>query len=113
MLNITVDVHNVSLIPTANPLKLVEGTQIEVQCVVNSNAVPPPTITWYLGSKEITGTTSNSTSSITITGKREDNRRTLQCRATNNNKPPKTVVKTLNVECRFPSLKPEKTKYVE
>ncbi|XP_078310222.1 uncharacterized protein LOC111134632 isoform X2 [Crassostrea virginica] len=97
-LHIAVDVHNVSLIPTANPLTLVEGTQIEVQCVVNSNALPAPTITWYLGSKEITGTTSNNTSSIIITGNRQDNKRTLKCSATNNNKPPKTVDTTLNVE---------------
>ncbi|XP_078310224.1 uncharacterized protein LOC111137474 isoform X2 [Crassostrea virginica] len=97
-LTIAIDVHNVSLIPSANPLTLVEGTQIEVQCVVNSNVVPAPTITWYLGSKDITGTTSNNTSSIIITGDRQDNRRTLKCSATNNNKPPKTVVTTLNVE---------------
>nr|XP_022344647.1 hemicentin-1-like [Crassostrea virginica] len=97
-LTIAVDVHNVSLVPSDSPLTLVEGTWIEIRCVVNSNAVPAPIITWYLGSKEITGTTSNNTSSITITGKREDNRRTLQCRATNNNKPPKTVDTTLNVE---------------
>nr|XP_022339540.1 uncharacterized protein LOC111134632 isoform X4 [Crassostrea virginica] len=93
-----VDVHNVSLVPSDNPLTLREGTQTEVRCVVNSNAVPAPTITWYLGSKEITGTTSNNTSSIIITGNRQDNKRTLKCSATNNNKPPKNVDTTLNVE---------------
>ena len=62
----TVDVHNVSLVPSDNPLTIWEGTQIEVQCVVNSNAVPTPTITWYLGSTNITSTASiNKTSIIT------------------------------------------------
>ena len=97
----TVDVHNVSLVPSDNPLTIWEGTQIEVQCVVNSNAVPTPTITWYLGSTNITSTASINKTSIILTGNRQDNNKTLNCSATNNNKPPKTVVTTRNVECKY------------
>ena len=90
-----------SLVPSDNPLTIREGTQIEVRCVVNSNAYPAPTITWYLGSTNITSTTSINKTSIILTGNRQDNNKTLNCSATNNNKPPKTVVTTLNVECKY------------
>lgn len=96
----TVDVHNVSLVPSDNPLTIREGTQIEVRCVVNSNAYPAPTISWYLGSTNITSTASINKTSIILTGNRQDNNKTLNCSTTNNNKPPKTVVTTLNVECK-------------
>nr|XP_034300633.1 B-cell receptor CD22 [Crassostrea gigas] len=94
----TVDVHNVSLIPNDNPLTIREGIQKVVQCVVNRNAVPAPTITWYLGSTDITNRAGTNTTSITLTGNKTDNNKMLHCRATNNNKPPKTLSTTLNVE---------------
>ena len=92
--------HNVSLIPSDNPLTLAERVQKMVRCVVNSNAVPAPTITWYLGSTDITNMAGNNASSIIITGNRNHNNKTLACKATNNNKPSKTGVTTLNVECK-------------
>lgn len=98
----TVDVFNVSLIPIDNPLTIREGTQKNVRCIVNSNAAPAPTITWYLGSTDITSRAGTNASSITLMGNRTDNTKTLQCRATNNNnKPPKTARTTLNVECKY------------
>uniref|UniRef100_K1R1Q4 Cell adhesion molecule 4 n=1 Tax=Magallana gigas TaxID=29159 RepID=K1R1Q4_MAGGI len=94
-----VDIHNVTLIPSANPLTIQEDTQLEVRCVVNSNAAPAPTITWYLESANITSIAVTNTTFITLTGNRTNNNKTLQCRATNNNnKPPKTANTTLNVE---------------
>ena len=99
--NRTVDVQNVSLIPSDNPLTLAEGVQKMVRCVVNSNAVPAPTITWYLGSTDITNMAGTDVSVIIITGNRNHNNKTLECKATNNNKPSKTGATTLNVECRF------------
>lgn len=97
----TVGVHNVSLIPNDNPLTIREGTQKVIQCVVNSNAAPTPTITWYLGSTNITSSAGTDTISITLTGNRMDTKNLLQCIATNNNNPPKTASTTLNVECKF------------
>ena len=99
--NRTVDVQNVSLIPSDNPLTLAEGVQKMVRCVVNSNAVPAPTITWYLGSTDITNMAGTDVSVIIITGNRNHNNKTLECKATNNNKPSKTDATTLNVECKF------------
>lgn len=96
----TVDVHKVLLIPTDSLLTIREGTQKEVLCVVNSDAVPAPTITWYMESSNITNMAKKYTTSITVSGNRTDNNKTLQCRATNNNKPPKTASLTLNVECK-------------
>lgn len=96
----TVDVHNVSLIPNDNPLTIREGNQTEVRCVVNSNALPAPTITWYLGSTDITNIAGTDTTSITITGNRMNNTNMLICRAENNNKT-KTANTTLNVECKL------------
>ena len=93
--------HNVSLIPSDNPMTLAEGVKKMVRCVVNSNAVPAPTITWYLGSTDITNMAGSNASSIIITMNREHNIKTLACKATNNNKPSKTVATTLNVECKF------------
>ena len=100
--NDTVDVHNVSLIPSNNPLTLAEGAQYMIRCIINSNAVPAPTITWYLGYTDITNMAGTDVSSIIIEGNREHNNKTLACKATNNNKPSKTGATTLNVECRFP-----------
>lgn len=96
-----VDVQNVSLIPSDNPLVVREGSQKVVQCLVNSDATPAPTITWYLGFTNITIRARINTTSIGITGNRTDNTKTLECRATNNGKPPKTTSTTLNVECKF------------
>lgn len=97
----TVDVQNISISPSDNPLTFREGTQMEVRCVVNSNAVPAPNITWSLGSTYITSIAGTYTTSITLTGNRTDNNKTLQCRATNNNKTPKTASTVLNIECEY------------
>lgn len=96
-----VDVRNVSLNPNDNPWTIRKDSQRKVRCVVNSSAFPPPTITWYLGPTNITYMAGTDTTSITITGNRADNTKTLQCRATNNNTPPKTASTTLNVECKY------------
>lgn len=96
----TVDVYNVSISPSDNPLTIRESTQMEVRCVVNSNAVPAPNITWYLGSTDITFMAGTDTTSITITGNRTDNKKSLECRVSNSNTPPKTTNNTLNVECK-------------
>lgn len=101
---ITVEVHNVSLIPNGNPLTMIEGNQISVRCAVNSNAFPAPTLTWHRGSTDVTKRTGAFIYDITITGDRTDNTKTLECRATNNNKPPKTASTTLNVECKFDGI---------
>lgn len=85
-----------------------EGTQISIQCAINSNAVPAPNITWYLGFTGITKKAEAVISYITITGNRTDNKKTLECRATNNNKPPKTARTTLNVECKCNGILDEK-----
>lgn len=87
-----------------NPLTIREGTQRKLRCVVNSNAVPAPTITWYLVSTDITSIVGTDTTLIIITGNKEDNTKTLQCRASNNNKPPKTASTMLNVECKFSDI---------
>ncbi|XP_078331732.1 cell adhesion molecule Dscam2-like isoform X2 [Crassostrea virginica] len=96
-LHLAVDVHNVSLIPSDNPLTLAEGFQ-KIRCEVNSNAVPTPTITWYLGSSDIIYMVQSYFSSIFIAMNRKYNNKTLECKATNNNKPSKTGATTLNVE---------------
>uniref|UniRef100_A0A8W8P1S0 Uncharacterized protein n=1 Tax=Magallana gigas TaxID=29159 RepID=A0A8W8P1S0_MAGGI len=77
---------------------MIEGNQISVRCAVNSNAFPAPTLTWHRGSTDVTKRTGAFIYDITITGDRTDNTKTLECRATNNNKPPKTASTTLNVE---------------
>lgn len=101
MLNwFTVDVHKVLLIPNVSLLTIREGTQKEVLCVVNSDAVPAPTITWYMESSNITIMAKKYTTSITVSGNRTDNTKKLECRATNSNKPPRTASLTLNVECK-------------
>lgn len=97
----TVDIHNVSLIPSTKPLTIQEGTQLVVGCVVDSNAAPAPTITWNLGSANITSIAVTNTTFITLTGNRTNNNKMLQCKATNNNKPPKIASTTLNVECKY------------
>lgn len=97
-LQIQVNVYNVTLIPSDNPLTIREGTQRGVWCVVNSNADPAPNITWYLGSTDITSTAVINTTFITLIGNRIDNTKTLQCRATNTNNPPKIKITTINVE---------------
>lgn len=95
-----VDVQIVSLTPSDTPLTIREGTTREVRCVVNSNALPVPTINWYLGSTNITYITGADATSFNLTGNRTDNTKTLQCKASNNNKPPKAAITTLNVECK-------------
>lgn len=95
------------MLSSDNPLILREGKRREVRCVVNSNAVPAPTITWYLGSTNITSIAGADTTSITPMGNRADNTKTLQCRATNNNKPPKIASTVLNVECKFNEIPSE------
>lgn len=95
------------MLSSDNPLILREGKRREVRCVVNSNAVPAPTITWYLGSTNITSIAGTDTTSITLMGNRADNAKTLQCRATNNNKPQKIASTVLNVECKFNDIPSE------
>lgn len=85
-----------TLDPSDNPLTIREGTQRKVMCVVNTNAVPAPTITWYLDSELMT--TSKEYSKI---GNRADNKKTLECRASNNNNNEKTTSTILNIECRY------------
>lgn len=97
---IKVDVYNVSLIPSDDPMTVTEGTQRLVWCVVNRNAVPTPTINWYMGSLNITSIAEIDKASITITGNRSDNAKTLACRASNSAKPPALKTTTLNVECQ-------------
>lgn len=92
----TVDVHNVTLDPSVNPLTIREGTLIKVKCVVNSNAVPAPTITWYLDSEFMT-----KAEEYSKIGNRMDNKKTLECRASNNNNKEKTTNTILNIECRY------------
>lgn len=88
------------MIPPDNPLTLTRGVQREVRCVVNKNAVPPATFTWYLGPTDITSKARRNTSVIDIIGNEMDNSKTLECRATNNNKT-KSANTRLNVECKF------------
>lgn len=99
--SITADVKDVSLIPGLNPLILREGKPIVVKCEVNSDAIPAPSITWLLGTTEIPSIDRTNTTFISITGNRTDNTKTLECSATNNNKPPKKASTTLSVECKF------------
>lgn len=103
----TVDVYNVSMLSSDNPLTLREGNRREVRCVVNSNAVPAPTISWHLGSINITSRAGTDTTLIMITGNRTDNGKALECRASNNNKQPKTASTVLNVECKFNEIPSE------
>lgn len=98
MILFTVDVHNISLIPSDDPLTIREGTQEEFQCVVNSNAVPAPTITWYLDSTNITYMAGTNTTYISLKVTSTDNNKMLLCRASNNDKTSKTANTTLNVE---------------
>lgn len=95
------------MLSSDNPLTLREGKRREVRCVVNSNAVPAPTITWYLGSTNITSIAGTDTTSITLMGDRADNTKTLQCRATNNNKPQRIASTVLNVERKFNDIPSE------
>lgn len=88
------------MIPNVSLLTIREGTQKEVLCVVNSDAVPVPTITWCMESSNITNMAKKYTTSITVSGNRTDNTKTLECKATNSNKPPMTASLTLNVECK-------------
>lgn len=97
----TVDVYNISLIPNEKSLTIREGNEQLIRCKVNSNAVPSPTFNWYLGSENITSKAGNMASSITITGNRTDNAKTLKCEAKNNEKLPKKASTTLNVECKL------------
>lgn len=75
------------------------GNQVQVTCTVNKDAVPPPNITWYLGFDEKFSDIHTRESSINITGAKEDDKKTLECRASNSDGQPETVATTLNVEC--------------
>lgn len=86
--------------PSDSPLTVREGVNKEILCVVNSNAFPPPTITWFIGAKDITYMAAKNTTFINITGNRTDNNKTLQCKATNNNKTSKIATTKLNIECK-------------
>lgn len=99
--NLIVDVINVSMIPSDNPLTIREGAQREIMCVVNNNAVLAPNINWYLDSTDITSRAGTDATSIIITGNRTDNTKMIECRATNNKKFPKTASTILNIECKF------------
>lgn len=95
-----VDVHNVSLSPMDNPLTIKEGQQIPIMCIVNSNADPLPTILWYLISSNTNTIVETNSASLNLTGNRADNKKTLQCKASNGKKPEKTTSTTLNVKCK-------------
>lgn len=83
--------------PSSGPfLILIEGNTTRITCEVNQNAAPPPAIFWYLNNITI----ETDKTSINIMGNRTDNGKTLECRASNNNTPPKTASTTLNVECK-------------
>lgn len=97
----TVEVYNVSISPSDNPLTIRESSQMEVRCLVNSNAFPAPNITWHLGSRDITSRAGTDATYMNISGNRTDNGKILECRASNNNRPPKTASTTLNVECKY------------
>lgn len=84
------------MIPSANQLTIREGIMIEVRCEANSNAFPVPTIAWYLDSIFIT-----NTDVYMKTGNKEDNQKTLECKASNNNKTEKSANTKLNIECRY------------
>lgn len=94
-----VEVHNITLIPSNNTMKIIEGTSILVTCVVNRNASPAPNITWFLGSIDITSIAGGNASTIIITGNRTDNTKMLKCEASNNIKQPRMANTTLLVEC--------------
>lgn len=96
----TVEVYNVSISPGDNPLTIRESSQMEVRCLVNSNAVPAPNITWHLGSRDITNRAGTAATYMNISGNRTDNGKILECRASNN-KRPKTASTTINVECKY------------
>lgn len=97
----TVAVQNVSLLPDHNPLAIIEGTMQRVTCVVNTNAAPPPVITWYLKYNDEEKIVKRNTTFIDITGNRTDNSKMLECQATNNNGTPKTASTLLNIECKY------------
>lgn len=98
----TVDVQNVSLIPSGNVLTIREGAEQIVECEVNRNAFPIPTLIWFLGSKNISIITGLYATNITIIGNKTENKKKLQCNATTNNGiPPKTASTILNIECKF------------
>lgn len=94
---IAIDIKTVSLNPSNATLTINEGARIDVECSVNSDAVPVPAITWFLESTNISSTVEAYTTTIEITGKKADNLKTLKCKALNN-KVPKTALTTLNVE---------------
>lgn len=95
-----VDVSSVTLEPRDNPLTLIEGSQREVRCTVNSNAFPTPTYAWFIDTKDITSRVGSDTSSVIITGSKIDNGKVLRCQATNNNRP-KNGNTVLNITCKY------------
>lgn len=83
-------------------MTLREHTQRNISCEVNDNADPAPNITWFIGTTDLRSTAVFSHKSIfALTGKKEDNTKTLQCKASNSNRPPKTANITLNIECKY------------
>lgn len=96
-LKIAIEVYNITISPNDNPLTMSEGSSRTLECEVNRNALPTPTITWYLGSTNISSTVETFNKTTTITGSRTDDNKTLECRATNNNLP-KSANTTLNIE---------------
>lgn len=72
-----------------------------VKCVVNSNATPAPNITWYLESTNIQSSTLTFSSTLDITGERNNTAKVLKCTATNNKKKIMTANTTLSIECKY------------
>lgn len=100
----TVRVHNVSLIPNNKTLTIQENKQTEIRCEVNRNAAPPPTITWLLGSTDITSTAGINKPTIIIMGNRTNDNAVLKCLASNNNNKPLIATTELNIQCEFKLL---------
>lgn len=71
-----------------------------VQCIVNKNAIPLPNIELYLESKIIHSMVGTETN-FTLSGRKENNKKTLECRASNNGKKPKVSSTILDVECKY------------
>lgn len=100
----TVRVHNVSLIPNNKTLTIQENKQTEIRCEVNSNAAPPPTITWFLGRTDITSTAGINKTTIIIMGNRTNDNAVLKCLASNNNNQSLIATTELNIQCEFKLL---------
>lgn len=88
------------MLPNTDILRIIEGRNITVKCVVNEDAAPPPVITWYLKYKAKTSIIGRNTTFINFTGNRTDNYKTLKCQARNNNVTAKTASTLLAIECK-------------